>query len=130
MGSFIYWYAVTYAKSTSRISAIAITEAKMSKTSTGVTSVLVSLRNQGTTVIELTSVIVYDDYNNPVDLLSKNETLISPKPVQEKISLNPGDSVTVVYVGKLSVSVGKTYTIVAITSQGAQQVTAECTFGY
>ncbi|MEM1745716.1 MAG: hypothetical protein QXW03_03300, partial [Candidatus Nezhaarchaeales archaeon] len=38
MGSFIYWYATSYAKSMSKISAITITEAKMSRTSTGAVS--------------------------------------------------------------------------------------------
>ncbi|RLF21600.1 MAG: hypothetical protein DRJ68_03050, partial [Thermoprotei archaeon] len=33
MGSFIYWYAVTYARSTSKITSITITDAKITKTS-------------------------------------------------------------------------------------------------
>lgn len=130
MGSFIYWYATSYAKSTSKISAITITEAKISKTSTGTTSVLVSLRNQGTTIAELINVIIYDDKTS-VDILNKNETLISPPPPQGgKVVLNPGSSVTIVYVGQLNVTLGNTYTIVVATSQGAQQATVECTLGY
>ncbi|MHC1600978.1 MAG: hypothetical protein ACXQTB_01375 [Candidatus Nezhaarchaeales archaeon] len=126
MGSFIYWYAVTYAKSTSKISAIAITEAKISKTTTGNVNVLVTLRNQGTTTVDLLNVTVYDDTNSPMDLLKLEGTMLSPK----RTTLNPGDSVTVVYVGnKLSFTVGDSYTIVVITSQGAQQTVAECTLG-
>ncbi|MEM0217300.1 MAG: hypothetical protein QXM73_00920 [Candidatus Nezhaarchaeales archaeon] len=128
MGSFIYWYATSYAKSMSRISSITITEAKISKTSTGTTNVLVSLRNQGTTIAELFNVTIYDDEGTPIDILSKNEALILPPPSQDrKIVLNPGSSVTIVYVGKLNVTLGNTYTIVVATSQGAQQVTVECT---
>ncbi len=126
MGSFIYWYAVTYAKSTSKISAIAITEAKISKTTTGNVNVLVTLRNQGTTTVDLLNVTVYDDTNSPMDLLKLEGTMLSPN----RTTLNPGDSVTVVYVGnKLSFTVGDSYTIVVITSQGAQQTVAECTLG-
>jgi len=128
MGSFIYWYATSYAKSMSRISSITITEAKISKTSTGTTNVLVSLRNQGTTIAELINVTIYDDKETPIDILSKNETLISPPPSQDrKVVLNPGSSITIIYVGKLNVTLGNTYTIVVATSQGAQQVTVECT---
>ncbi|MEM1900769.1 MAG: hypothetical protein QW055_01390 [Candidatus Nezhaarchaeales archaeon] len=126
MGSFIYWYATSYAKSMSKISAITITEAKMSRTSTGAVSVLVSLRNQGTTIAELLDVIVYDDNGIPVNILNRSETLIQPPPVQGKVVLNPGSSVTIVYVGSLNVTLGNTYTIIAATSQGAQQVTVEC----
>lgn len=129
MGTFIYWYAVSYAKSTSKIFAIAITEAKISKSSKGTINVLVSLRNQGTTIVELANVTIYDDSNNPVDILNKSGTLISPPPTQGKVILNPGNSVTVVYVGQLNLTLGNTYTIVVVTNQGAQQVTVECTSG-
>jgi len=124
MGSFIYWYAVSYAKSTSKISAIAITEAKISRTTNNF-NVLVALRNQGTTTVDLLNVTVYDDTNSPKDLLKLRGTMLSPN----KTTLNPGDSVTIVYVGNLSLTVGKSYTIVVITSQGAQQAVAECTLG-
>ncbi|MEM1745715.1 MAG: hypothetical protein QXW03_03295, partial [Candidatus Nezhaarchaeales archaeon] len=87
---------------------------------------LVSLRNQGTTIAELLDVIVYDDNGIPVNILNRSETLIQPPPVQGKVVLNPGSSVTIVYVGSLNVTLGNTYTIIAATSQGAQQVTVEC----
>jgi len=126
MGSFIYWYAVTYAKSTSKISAIAITEAKISKTTTDTFNVLVTLRNQGTVTVKLLNVTVYDESKKPIDLLSLNGTILSP----DTRTLNPGDSVTIVYVGNETVfTVGSSYTIVVITDQGAQQTIAECTLG-
>ncbi|MHC1637512.1 MAG: hypothetical protein ACXQTU_05010 [Candidatus Nezhaarchaeales archaeon] len=126
MGSFIYWYAVTYAKSTSKISAIAITEAKISKTTTDTFNVLVTLRNQGTITVNLLNVTVYDESKKPIDLLSLDETILSP----DTKTLNPGDSVTIVYVGnEICFTVGQSYTIVVITDQGAQQTIAECTLG-
>ena len=126
MGSFIYWYAVAYAKSTSKISSIAVTEAKVSKTTTGKANVLVAIRNQGTISVELLNVTIYDDTGVPKDLLSLSSTVLSPNTT----TLNPGDSVTVVYVGdEVKVTVGESYSIVVITSQGAQQVVAECTLG-
>lgn len=133
MGSFIYWYATSYAKSSSKIFAIAITELKMSKTTKGPTSFLISLRNQGTVVVELRNIIIHDDNDNRVDILSyenreNKRTLISPQPtVNETIMLNPGASVTVIYFGPLNVTLGNTYTVIVMTSQGAQQAIVECT---
>lgn len=131
MGSFIYWYATSYAKSSSKIFALTITELKMSKTTKGSTSFLISLRNQGTIVLELKSIIIRDD-DNQVDILineyiESKRTLVSPPPTDDRrIILNPGASVTVVYFGPMNVTLGRTYTVIVMTDQGAQQASVEC----
>lgn len=124
MGSFVYWYAVAYAKSASKIAAIAIVEAKVSKVGNN-TNVLVTIRNQGTISVELKDVMIYDDSGQPRDLLDLPGTILSPNVK----TLKPGDSITAVYIGgALSLTPGKSYTIVVVTDQGAQQISTECMY--
>lgn len=125
MGSFIYWYAVTYAKSTSKITSITITDAKITKTSSDQVSVMITLKNQGTIAVELLNATIYDN-SGPKDLLALSNTLLSPN--DETIDV--GGSLTIVYVGnEIDVDIGETYNIVVVTDQGAQQVVVECSAG-
>ena len=125
MGSFIYWYAVTYAKSTSKITSITITDAKITKTSSDQVSVMITLKNQGTITVELLNATIYDN-SGPKDLLALSNTLLSPN--DETIDV--GGSLTIVYVGnEIDVDIGETYNIVVVTDQGAQQVVVECSAG-
>lgn len=122
IGSFIYWYAVGYAKSTSRVASIEITKAKMTETPNGV-SVLVTVRNQGTTTLELRNITVRDPSNNLIDLLRQKNATMTPN---TKV-LEPGDSVTVVYFGKLNVKVGDVCLVTVVTDRDAQEITVQCT---
>ena len=125
MGSFIYWYAVTYARSTSKITSITITDAKITKTSSGQVSVMITLKNQGTITVELLNATIYDN-SGPKDLLALPNTLLSPN----NETIDVGGSLTIVYVGnEINVDVGETYNIVVVTDQGAQQVVVECSAG-
>ena len=125
MGSFIYWYAVTYARSTSKITSITITDAKITKTSSDQVSVMITLKNQGTIAVELLNATIYDN-SGPKDLLALSNTLLSPN--DETIDV--GGSLTIVYVGnEIDVDIGETYNIVVVTDQGAQQVVVECSAG-
>ncbi|RLF20888.1 MAG: hypothetical protein DRJ68_04540 [Thermoprotei archaeon] len=125
MGSFIYWYAVTYARSTSKITSITITDAKITKTSSGQVSVMITLKNQGTITVELLNATIYDN-SGPKDLLALSNTLLSPN----NETIDVGGSLTIVYVGnEIDVDIGETYNIVVVTDQGAQQVVVECSAG-
>lgn len=136
LGSFIYWYATSYVASNSKIFSIAITDLKLSKTTKGSTSFLISIRNQGTVNVKLESIIIRDDNDNQFNILSyenrkSKKTITSPQVGDdEEISLNPGSSITVIYLGPLNVTPGSSYIVIVATNHGAQQATVECTLNW
>lgn len=122
IGSFIYWYAMTYAKSTSRVASVEITKAKITYVSDNTVSVLVSVRNQGTTALELRNITVRSPSGELIDLLKEENVTITPR----TSVLGPGDSVTVVYFGRLNVNVGDVCLITVVTDQDAQEIAVQC----
>jgi len=122
LGSFIYWYAVSYAKSTSRVASVEITKAKVTQASNDMVSVLVSVRNQGTTTLVLHNITVRGPSNELIDILKLENAIITPSTTV----LGPGDSVTVLYFGPLNIKAGDVCLITVVTDQDAQEIAVQC----
>jgi len=117
VGSFAYWYSVSYVKATSK-TAFSAVDATATTSDTG-SFLNAIIRNTGSLPININEVVVYHDAGHGSVKINKQ--------------LNPGDSISVVVdegkVPGLSFTPGHSYTIVVTTSQGNFTSTAYCMGG-